>query len=132
MFSKKLILTSLLCLPLILWAKKVELVPDWKVSEKEGLFPLIQKALAERGETLALSDFSNYKPFLQKDEKKPCKVDSEVGKIVFWNIAESLKKLNLTLLPKEKLVLFMWEPPSVQKRIYQKKVHRCFSKIYTW
>jgi hypothetical protein len=132
MFSKRLLLVCLVVVTFGLQAKKVELVPDWNLSEKEGLFPILQKALAERGESLALSDFSHYKPFLHKDEKKPCKVESDLGKIVFWNIGEKLKKLNLGLLPKEKMVLFMWEPPSVQKRIYQRKVHRCFSKVYTW
>lgn len=34
--------------------------------------------------------------------------------------------------PKEKLVLFLWEPPSVSPRNYNPANHRLFSKIYTW
>lgn len=34
--------------------------------------------------------------------------------------------------PKEKLVLFLWEPPSVIPDNYDFKYHQHFSKVYTW
>lgn len=34
--------------------------------------------------------------------------------------------------PKEKLILFLWEPPSVIPENYEKKYHYPFSKVYTW
>lgn len=34
--------------------------------------------------------------------------------------------------PKEKMVLFLWEPPSVLPQNYDPLFHQFFSKIYTW
>lgn len=34
--------------------------------------------------------------------------------------------------PKEKLILFLWEPPSTVPDNFVKDYHYCFSKIYTW
>lgn len=34
--------------------------------------------------------------------------------------------------PKEKLILFIWEPPSVSEVNYDPKYHEIFSKVYTW
>lgn len=34
--------------------------------------------------------------------------------------------------PKEKLVLILWEPPSVIPESYVKQNHKIFSKVYTW
>ena len=34
--------------------------------------------------------------------------------------------------PKEKLILFLWEPPSVAKDNYEATHHQYFSKVYTW
>lgn len=34
--------------------------------------------------------------------------------------------------PKEKLILFLWEPPSVMPDNYNLEFHKYFSKIYTW
>lgn len=38
----------------------------------------------------------------------------------------------LEQLPKERLVLFLWEPPSVAPENYDSRYHSYFSKIYTW
>ena len=38
----------------------------------------------------------------------------------------------LSQYPKEKLILFLWEPPSVRPDAYQGSAHKHFSKIYTW
>lgn len=34
--------------------------------------------------------------------------------------------------PKEKLILFLWEPPSTLAQNYDPKYHEYFSKVYTW
>lgn len=34
--------------------------------------------------------------------------------------------------PKEKLILFLWEPPSVAPANYNPEFHEYFSKVYTW
>lgn len=51
---------------------------------------------------------------------------------VFWNLGPKLQELNLAKLPKEKLFLVMWEPPAVQKELYDPKTHALFDKILTW
>jgi len=38
----------------------------------------------------------------------------------------------LANIPKEKLILFLWEPPSVLPENFNIENHRLFSKIYTW
>lgn len=129
MFKKALLF---LFLPLLLSAGRVEIVPDWSISEQDGLISKLKAAVSEMDRTVVLSDFSPYIPFLQKDKKTDCMLSPEVSKIVFWNIGQKFKKLDLSRLPKEKLLLFMWEPPTVQKHLYTPKVQQQFSKIYTW
>ena len=46
---------------------------------------------------------------------------------IFEHQLEYLKKF-----PKEKLILFLWEPPSVIPASYEKENHEIFSKVYTW
>lgn len=61
------------------------------------------------------------------------KVDDNVEKIVFFNLPHAIcKGIDLSRLPKDKLVLFMWEPKTVIYRMYDKKLHKHFSKIFTW
>lgn len=38
----------------------------------------------------------------------------------------------LSRYPKEKLIAFLWEPPSVIPENYQREYHDYFSKVYTW
>lgn len=61
----------------------------------------------------------------------PLKTD--VAKVIFFNIGTHYRRdLSLKKLPKEKLVLFMWEPPIVLRKMYGSRVKECFSRIYTW
>jgi alpha(1,3/1,4) fucosyltransferase len=60
-------------------------------------------------------------------------VAENVEKIVFFNIWPKIsKKYDLSRFPKDKLVLFMWEPKTVLENMYAENVQKCFSKIYTW
>jgi hypothetical protein len=43
-----------------------------------------------------------------------------------------LKGFDLSRAPKEKLVLFMWEPPTVQPSLYTGAVQDLFCRIFTW
>lgn len=38
----------------------------------------------------------------------------------------------LSKYPKEKMILFLWEPPSVLPQNYNPAYHRFFSRVYTW
>lgn len=119
-------------LPFCLFAARIEIVPDWNISEGDELIGKLKNALDKSNTAVLLSDFSSYAPFLQKGEKRPFKLSDEVKKIVFWNVGQKFKKLDLSRLPKEKMVLFMWEPPTVQKHLYTSKTQEQFGKIYTW
>lgn len=88
-------------------------------------------------------DFSNY-PGLIKNKSpwgkvlrklgfEKSQIDVEASKIVFMNIPLHGKRdLNLFRLPKEKMILFMWEPEIRLSEMYKQKIQDCFSKIYTW
>ncbi len=55
------------------------------------------------------------------------------SKILFFNIPGDMIAKAPTLNPlKEKMVLFMYEPPLILKDMYSEEVLSCFSKIYTW
>lgn len=50
--------------------------------------------------------------------------------VVFDVFLEQLP--HLEKYPKEKLILFLWEPPTVLPENYNLENHECFSKVYTW
>ncbi|MBS0615242.1 MAG: hypothetical protein JSR58_01660 [Verrucomicrobia bacterium] len=59
--------------------------------------------------------------------------DKDVAKIVFWNITHYFRQRHsLEKLPKEKMVLFQWEPPSLLRKMFSKKMEKYFARIYTW
>ena len=51
---------------------------------------------------------------------------------VFWNLGPRVKGIDLKGHAKEQLVLFMWEPPTVQEELYDPEVQALFGKIFTW
>lgn len=51
---------------------------------------------------------------------------------VFWNLGPHLFHYDFQKAPKEKMVLFLFEPPVVQPEIYDPKIQENFSKIFTW
>ncbi|NGX47910.1 MAG: hypothetical protein K1000chlam3_01295 [Chlamydiae bacterium] len=63
---------------------------------------------------------------------KKGKISSHVEKIIFMNTPERIKKYPLDKLPKEKMILFMWEPPLWKKKMYSPKINSHFSRVYTW
>jgi hypothetical protein len=130
--AKRLFLIFFMFVPLFLFAKKIELIVDWPVSEKEGLGGSISQALSAKGDTLVVTDFSIYRQFLHKDSKEKFKLNPEIKKVVFWNLPQKFKKIKIERLPQQKLILFMWEPPTVQKKLYKKQIQKHFAKIYTW
>jgi hypothetical protein len=127
----KILLTFIL-FPLLLCAKTVEVVADWAITEQDEHLSRIKVLLDKQGDKLAISDLSSYAEFLKKESRKSFKLSDDVKKIVIWNFPKSLKKFDLTKLPKERLVLFMWEPPTVQKQLYNRNIQQFFSRIYTW
>lgn len=54
-------------------------------------------------------------------------------KVIFYNLTPRYcKRCDLSKIPKEKMILFMWEPPTVLKRMYRPKILENFSRVYTW
>lgn len=56
----------------------------------------------------------------------------EIAYIVLWNHSKRMGQSFLSRLPKEKSILFMWEPPTTLKNMYSRKTLRYFKRIYTW
>jgi len=139
--------------------KQIELFMDWR-SDGKGTFtvpegvpieqlPLesrIRKRLLERGWDLSFWERDFYRPWLigwsgvkSWQELKwrlgwglADPVKKETAFWVFWSLGPKLKEFDFGRAPKEKLVLFIWEPPSVQPEAHDPKVHAQFGKIFTW
>jgi len=81
-------------------------------------------------------DRSRWGKLLKKfhlDFPKHVDIGEDVKKIIFYNATvRHWRNLSLQKLPKDKLILFMWEPPNVLKRMYSKTFHAKFGRIYTW
>jgi hypothetical protein len=67
------------------------------------------------------------------DYPKRVDVPDDVAKIVFFNTTVHYRRdLCLNKLPKEKLVLFMWEPLTVLNKMYRQETADCYSRVYTF
>jgi hypothetical protein len=67
------------------------------------------------------------------DYPKTVQLELDLGKIVWMNIPIAFyRDHHVAKLPKEKMVLFMWEPYIRLRKMYNKNLHDCFSKVYTW
>lgn len=108
----------------------------------------LSKMLEEKGfpATVISTDLSHYEGLKKKEgrlgklQRKfsldfPHKIepDKDVAKIVFWNITyEFRRKLCLGKLPKDRMVMFVWEPPTLFPKMFSKSLTKYFSRIYTW
>lgn len=125
-----------------------QLYVDWQAdAPSEALFgggylKGIREELASQGEQIERWPYEAYRmPLLNwkgvhslEDLKawllpKPVEVE---GQWVFWNLGPRLADYDFSKVPKEKLVLFLWEPPTVQPESYDPKTLACFEKVFTW
>lgn len=51
---------------------------------------------------------------------------------LFWGLGPTMREVSLGGLPREKLVLFLWEPPTVQGESYRSEILNWFGKVFTW
>jgi alpha(1,3/1,4) fucosyltransferase len=70
---------------------------------------------------------------LSLDFPKSIQLHPDLRKIIFMNIPEHFyRDYHVAKLPKEKVVLFMWEPHLRMRKMYYPKLHQYFSRVYTW
>lgn len=122
-------LLLLFFIPLCLFAgKRIELVHDFTVDpSSQSLFEegegspwyQLKRTLAEKDICLVSSMLEGFKD------------SADLAHVVFWNVPTYAKKA-LGALPKNKAILFMWEPPTVHQAQYKEKLQAHFAKIYTW
>lgn len=85
---------------------------------------------AHRNQLLAWKGVHNFKDALTWIF--PAKISHDSSKWVFWSLGPVLKTFDFSRVPKEKLVLFLWEPPTVEPEGYNPAWQKHFGKIYTW
>ncbi len=123
--------------------KTVELVSNFKVNVDD-----YTSLFTQRGYDIQVvpSDFSHYERGLKKNRSRlakilrKCSLDfprsipipHHVEKILFFNITNHDRKLELHKLDRDKMVLFMWEPRNVLPRMYEPETTDLFGRIYTW
>jgi hypothetical protein len=77
--------------------------------------------------------FGNLLRKLSLDFPKSITLHPDLKKIVFMNVPEHLYRDHYVgKLPKEKTVLFMWEPYLRMRKMYNPKLHQHFTRVYTW
>jgi len=62
----------------------------------------------------------------------PKRVNLGEAKWVFWSFGPTTKDFDFSRVSKEKLVLLLFEPPTVEPRGYDPEVQEKFGKILTW
>lgn len=129
--------------PLILFcSEKIKLYIEWQpnLHQQEVVEPLISQMLAEKGYELEGFDYEQYVPILQKAAgwKKlfsffsPEPLIEDVAYYIFWGVGQNVEKIDFRKLPKEKLILFTWEPPTTCKKIHSPSFFAHFHKVFTW
>lgn len=140
--KKTLFLISIVSL---IWATPVvKVVSNFDVDPKSIEALIGQQQVKARVE---ISNLSEYEPslirnrtkwgrFLRKcglDFPKSIALEEEVSKVIFYNTTVRYwRNLSLQKLPKDQLILFMWEPPNVLHQMYRQRLHAKFGRIYTW
>lgn len=159
MFQYQKILFIFLALFLSASAEKVEIYFDWlpdavgmdnfeKPEEGVSLHYAIRSALEQRGYSVNNWDRKAHLPWLLSWKKiksweqfqhflgigltRKEALDSDTAYLVLSGIGLYLRDLNLGRIQKEKLLLFIWEPPTVQPQAWNPNIWKCCHRIYTW
>lgn len=152
--KKNFLFLFLFLSPVVFAEKSVELVHNFTHDANDQQifnhypFSPVKKEFSAQGFSIVSTDLSSYAEAL----KRPCSkgfwpqlkgkieralhphvdLHKDVVAMIFWNFPLFAKSYDIDRIPKEKLILFMWEPPTVHPYIYRKEVQDLFSKIYTW
>ncbi|MBS0620756.1 MAG: hypothetical protein JSS61_04785 [Verrucomicrobia bacterium] len=134
------------CLALLLCAslpaeKIVQLVTNFPVSEEYYTQELQKRGFDGK---VVVTDLATYpkgwkgKGWWERTWRKipylrNLSIPDPVEKIVFFNItSKEARRFDFQGFPKEKLVLFMWEPPLILHRMYAPDLLENFSRVYTF
>jgi alpha(1,3/1,4) fucosyltransferase len=123
---------GLLLLPIFLSAsyrervKQIYITQDWTPNPNDqafadsGTLKDIHQVLKLKHTSLKITDLSN-----EKDS-------SELTYVVVFSKPHYLNAKILDRFSPKKAVLFMWEPPVVQKNLYESSFTSRFKRVYTW
>lgn len=106
--------------------KQVDLVCNWIENPNDqsfvqnGSLKSVYDILKLKQTTLKATDLNN-----EKDTP-------QLTYVVVWNEPSFLQEKTLSQFPLKKKVLFMWEPPVVQKNLYTDRFTSQFKRVYTW
>ncbi len=133
-----------LLFPLCIFAGKTLVVPDYEgyattmfpksVTRSQygnyGVWGKLKLHLTERGEVITGATLRKY---LESPETIEQQLAEEgVDRIVLINIPSYMGFDELSYFPKEKMVLMMYEPPTVIYRLYDPALHNYIGKVLTW
>lgn len=79
-----------------------------------------------------VKSFEDFKHWLGIGLKRKSAILPETKYWMFWNLGPKLSGYDFSKIPKEKMVLVMWEPPTIQPELYTAKTQENFGKIFTW
>lgn len=136
------------CFITCLFGKTIEIIPSDHNSvhslftvplsqsfENLGFWEKIQFLIEKEGNKISTTDLADIPKKRKKIEKYlPWKkLKKNVDKIIVFNLPYYLHSQKIYNLPKEKLILFMLEPPTIVPDQYNmEKMKRKFHKIYTF
>jgi hypothetical protein len=114
--------------PLLLFArerkKEIAVSHNWpappndQTNIQNGCLSAVYQALQEKNIRLFETDLKNEKDYF------------DLSYVIVWNKTACPKKELFKKFPKKKLLLFMWEPPVVQKAT--SAYYDGFKRVYTW
>jgi alpha(1,3/1,4) fucosyltransferase len=130
-------------------AERIEIYEDWQPDALGNAFDSsFLSALEQKGYSVRRWDRKAHEPFLLTWKKvktwadfkhwlgfglpRKTALDEGTAYLVFSNLGVHIKDLNLGKIPSERMILFTWEPPTVQQEIWEPKIQKHFHKIYTW
>ncbi len=142
------LISVLLCASLV--CKQMELYIYWDPDAKgdalfsSGLGGMIKEAVAETGWEIRSWEKERYWPRMVPWNKVeswqelkwrlgfdlPDEGTADLW--IFWNLGASIKKWDFSRLDSKKMVLFLWEPPSVEPSSFAPETLARFSKVFTW
>ncbi len=79
-----------------------------------------------------VKNWADFKHWLGFGLPRKCPLEDDTAYVIFCNLGVHIKDLDLGKIPPRQLILFAWEPPTVQAEIWDPKIQERFHKIYTW